>query len=312
MRHVFVMDPLAGVKPWKDTTYFLMLAAAERGHEVFVTGQERLSLHHDRLKARVLPVSVHADHRQPFGEGDELKMALADVDVVWERTDPPVNRRYFYASMFLDFLPPSVRVINRPAAIRDWNEKLAALRFPGCTPATLVSASAAEITAFASDYERITLKPVDGHGGKGVTFSGHDDPALARVIAEATADGRRWTIVQEYLPLAREGDKRILLLDGEPLGAVLRLHAEGAELNNLDQGGSANPTELTADDLAICAEVGPALRQAGIVFAGIDVIGGRLIEVNVTSPTGLQEAARFADRPLHHEIMAHLEATRSA
>jgi glutathione synthase len=240
------------------------------------------------------------------------ELDLSTVQVVWERTDPPVNRRYLYTSLFLDFLPESTRIINRPSAIRDWNEKLAALKFPDLTPPTLVTSNSEEIHEFIRLHGRVTLKPIDGHGGKGVQFCDARTPGLDELLAAVTGSGTRWTIVQKYLELARDGDKRVLLLEGEPLGAVLRLHAEGQELNNLDQGGTANPTELTEADLAICRLVGPALHQAGIVFAGIDIIGGKLMEVNVTSPTGLQEAARFAGQALHHRIIERLESTPSA
>lgn len=307
MRHVFIMDPLESVKPWKDTTYFLMLAAAERGHRIYAMSQMELTLRHDRLIGHARPLQVFADHQRPFAAGPAEELDLAAVDVVWERTDPPVNRRYLYASLFLDFLPERVRVINRPSAIRGWNEKLSALKFPDLTPATLVTSRAQEIREFAQRHARITLKPVDGHGGKGVEFCSAADADFEAALARVTNGGSRWIIAQEYLPLAREGDKRILLLEGEGLGAVLRLHADGLELNNLDQGGSANPTTLTDRDLEICRRVGPELASAGIVFAGIDVIGGQLMEVNVTSPTGLQESARFAGQPLHHRIIEHLE-----
>lgn len=307
MRHLFIMDPLESVKPWKDTTYFLMLAAAAHGHEVYTMAQTDLVLRHQKVFAHARPVELFEDPGRPFEIGDFEELDVSSVDVVWERTDPPMNRRYLYASLILDFLPDRVRVINRPSAIRDWNEKLSALRFPDFTPATLVSCRFDEISDFAAHHERITLKPVDGHGGKGVEFVHANAPDLEAIVNRVTANGRRWVIAQEYLALASEGDKRILLLDGEPLGAVLRLHAEGSELNNLDQGGSANPTNLTARDLEICAEVGPALRDAGILFSGIDIIGGQLIEVNVTSPTGLQESTQFAGEPLHHRIIEYLE-----
>ena len=307
MRHVFIMDPLESVKPWKDTTWFLMLAAAESGHQVYSLSQTDLTLRHQMPVGHARPVQLSADPARPFSAGAYEELDLASVDVVWERTDPPMNRRYLYASLFLDLLPERVRVINRPGAIRDWNEKLSALRFPDFTPMTLVTSRVDEIRGFAAGYGRITLKPIDGHGGKGVEFLNADDPGIEATLDRVTASGRRWIIAQEYLASASEGDKRILLLDGEPLGAVLRLHAEGSELNNLDQGGTANPTTLTPRDLEICSVVGPALSAAGILFAGIDVIGGQLIEINVTSPTGLQEAARFAGEPLHHRVIEYLE-----
>jgi glutathione synthase len=300
------MDPLEQVKPWKDTSYFLMLAAAQRGHSVFKLAQSDMRLDHDRLMADVIPVQVKDDHNHPFVAGSRQRVCLDSMDVVWERTDPPLNRRYLYASLLLDFLPDSVTVVNRPSAIRDWNEKLAALKFPELTPDTLVTSSRGDIEAFLDKHGRITLKPVDGHGGKGIVFLNRGDEDLALKIDEATVNGSRWTIAQRYLSEASEGDKRILLLNGEPIGAVLRVHAEGVELNNLDAGGSANATTLTERDLEICSSMGEQLRDNGVVFAGIDIIGGMLMEVNVTSPTGLQEASRFSGRNLHLEIIDSL------
>lgn len=306
MKHAFIMDPLEQVKAYKDTTYYLMLAAQKRGHEVFKLSQMGLSLRHGQPVASLLPVTVQDDIEYPFIVGDPEVLLLEDMDCVWERTDPPMNRRYFYTSLLLDFLPSRVKVVNRPQAIRDWNEKLAALKFPELTPQTLVSADRGEILKFLDGHGRITLKPIDGHGGKGIQFCTAGQGDVEDKITLATDHGRRWTIAQQYLTEADKGDKRILLLNGDPIGAILRLHAEGEELNNLDAGGSANATDLTARDLEICRSIGPALRDNGIVFAGIDVIGDMMIEVNVTSPTGIQEASRFAKRDLHFEVIDYL------
>ena len=162
-----------------------------------------------------------------------------------------------------------------------------------------------QIVEFAGEYDRITVKPIDGYGGKGIFFyAAGDDTA---VLDEATHQGAHWVIAQEYLPAAREGDKRILLVDGEPIGAILRVHAEGQELNNMDMGGKPVPCELDADDLAICAALKPHLRRMQAFFVGIDVIGGKLIEINVTSPTGLQELSRFSGVDHHIEIIQRLE-----
>lgn len=305
MKHLFIMDPLASVKPWKDTTYHLMLACRERGHEVGYADQQWLFLQHDTLHSRVRWLDVHDDTDKPFSVTGDESRDLSDVDVVWLRTDPPFDRRYFYTTLLLDFLPDTTRVVNRPQSVRDWNEKLAALAFPGLTPRTLVSSSADEINTFAEEIGRITVKPVDGHGGKGIIFhSPGDDP---QPLQQATNGGSHWVIAQAYLPEAALGDKRILILEGEPLGAILRVHADGAELNNLDQGGSANPVELDSRDREICEAMKATLRSRGLFFVGIDVIGGKLIEVNVTSPTGLQELSRFSGEPLHHRIVSALE-----
>ena len=299
------MDPPGSVKPWKDTTYFLMRACVERGHAVGYADPGWLRLRHEVLHSRIQWLDVLDDHDAPFAVLADETVPLARADVVWLRTDPPFDRGYLYTTLLLDFLPPTTRVINRPQGVRDLNEKLAALMFPRHTPRTLVSNAVEEILEFAGRVGRITVKPVDGHGGKGIVFfSPGDDPSP---LEASTRAGRHRVVAQEYLPAAREGDKRILLLQGEPLGSILRVHAEGAELNNLDQGGSAHPADLTPGDRAICSELKPALVSRGIFFAGIDVIGGQLIEVNVTSPTGLQEMSRFAGEPLHHRIVSALE-----
>jgi len=301
------MDPLEGVNAKKDTSYFLMLAARELGHEVFYLNHHDLVVIDGVLSAPVTTVDVHADIENPFTVLDQGHQALSSMDVVLVRTDPPFDRRYFYMTLLLDLLPASTRVVNRPSGLRNWNEKLAAVHFPHLTPRTLISRQPAEIYSFAKTVGRLTLKPIDGHGGAGIRFMDADDDSDA--IDEVTHNGSHWIIAQQYLPEAREGDKRVLILNGEPLGAILRLHAADAELNNLDQGGTANPVDLTQADLDICAELKPGLLEQGIVFSGIDVIGGKLIEVNVTSPTGLQELCRFTDTAWHHEIIRHLSET---
>ena len=337
MKHAFIMDPPERVRAYKDTTYFLMRAAAERGHQVCHLQQHALRLERDRVRAAVTWVQVNAEHARPFtvlehgdcGDRDSGDCDLSDMDAVWIRTDPPLDRRYFYATLLLDHLPATTRVINRPSGIRNWNEKLAALHCPQFSPPTLVTNEPARIVAFAQQHGRIAVKPVDGHGGKGIVFYGGDGAGDdgdgdgdvgddgngrgdggnqdAAALDAATAGGRRWVVAQKYLPAARDGDKRILLLDGEPLGAILRVHAAGAELNNLDAGGSAHPAAIDARDAEICAALKPGLRAQGIRFAGIDIIGGKLIEVNVTSPTGLQELCRFTGEDFHHRIIKAVE-----
>ncbi len=304
LKHVFIMNPLEAVKAHKDTTYFLMLACVEFGHRVCYLDQHALWLEHNQLHGKVSWVDVHDDVDAPFTILESATINLAEVDVVWVRTDPPFDRRYFYTTLLLDYLPDSTRVLNRPTAIRNWNEKLAALFYPQFTPPTIVTNNINEIKLMARRHERIIIKPIDGYGGKGIVFylAGESE----QVILEATHHGSHWVIVQAYLPAASAGDKRILLLNGQPLGAILRLHADGVELNNLDAGASANPTEIDQRDLEICRTMKPDLIEQGIFFVGIDIIGGMLIEVNVTSPTGLQELCRFNQEEYHHQIISSL------
>jgi len=299
------MDPLDTVKPWKDTTYFLMLACIEKNYAVCYLDQSSLWLKHDQLHARVQWVYIKDDHDQPFTVSKESNIALSETDVVWLRINPPFNRRYFYTTLLLDYLPKTTTIVNRPAGVRNWNEKLAALVYPEYTPRTLVTDKVDDIKRFAERYGRVTVKPIDGFGGQGILFYqfGEDDTRLK----QSTHQGTHWVIAQEYLEASSQGDKRVLLLYGEPLGAILRLHAEGEELNNLNAGGTAYSVDLHAKDLEICAAMKQGLIEQGIIFAGIDIIGGKLIEVNVTSPTGLQELSRFSGEDFHHRIIEALE-----
>lgn len=301
MRHAFMMNALETVKPWKDTSYFLMLAASQKGHEVCFLQQHDLFLKHDQLHATVVWLSVNDDYDQPFTQLNTETIALDSMDAVWERTDPPFNRRYFYTTLLLDFLPSRVKVLNRPEGVRNWNEKLAALKYPQYTPETCISNDVETIAKFSIQHQRITIKPIDGFAGKGIFFYQNGDDTL--VLSKATQQGSHWVIAQEFLPAAAEGDKRILLVNGEPIGGILRLHAEGKELNNLDMGGKAVPCDLDENDIEICKALKQGLVKQGVFFSGIDIIGGRLIEVNVTSPTGLQELSRFSGVDHHHNII---------
>ena len=307
MKHAFIMDPLDKVKTHKDTSYFLMLAASERGHQVYYLDAGDLFVKDSSVMATAQRVNVQDHPQTPFEPKSEESVLMDDMDVVWIRTDPPVDRAYFYMTMLLDLLPASVKVINRPSTIRDWNEKLAALQYPQFIPATMVARHSTQISDFVNRHGRTTLKPIDGHGGAGILFVDSEQPDLESQIRLATHGGSHWVIVQQYLDAAKEGDKRILLLNGEPLGAILRLHAEGVELNNLDQGGEALASEIIDRDREICAGLKTDLVSRGVVFAGIDVIGGMLIEINITSPTGLQEMSRHDNRSYHKEIIASLE-----
>ena len=307
MKIAFLMDPLESVKAYKDTTYFLMLAAYERGNEVFYFNQATMQAGIHGVRATVSKLKVDSSIEQPFTVLEKASTDLSVMDVIVVRTDPPFDRAYLYSTLLLDLVGSNTQVINRPSGIRNWNEKLAALHFPEFTPDTLVTNNGEEILDFVSRHNRVTLKPVDGHGGEGIEFLDKQDNAAKRKINEGTQSGRHWVIVQEYLEAAQQGDKRILLVDGNPIGGVLRVHAEGEELNNLDRGGQAVPTELVEVDYEICAAIKPGLVEQGIFFSGIDVIGGKLIEVNVTSPTCLQELCQFSGIQHHHNIIEKLE-----
>ena len=307
MKFAFLMDPLETVKAYKDTTYHLMLATSERGHEVFYFNQNTMRAGNANVRATTSKVEVHPSIEKPFTIISTFECDLSEMDAILIRTDPPVDRRYLYATLVLDLISGSTLVVNRPSGIRNWNEKLAAMLYPSLTPETLISNDTAEILQFRDEFGRLTLKPIDGHGGEGIIFLETEEADAAAKVNQVTNNGTHWIIAQQYLPDAQTGDKRILLLDGEPLGAILRVHAEGKELNNLDQGATAQAAELTERDLEICSSIKDGLLAEGIIFSGIDVIGGMLIEINVTSPTGLQELCRFDERAYNHDIMSALE-----
>ena len=308
MKFVFIMDPIEKIKPHKDTTYHLICAAGSRGHEIFFTGQEDLFLMHKNLCARVKRVSMPDQPGKNVSAGDPKEMDLGQADAVFIRTDPPFDRRYFYMTLLADFLPRRTRVINCAQTLRDWNEKLAALKFPDLTPQTLVARRIEDILQFQKDLKTtLTLKPIDGHGGRGIFFLNPGDRNAEAIISAVTHRESHWILAQKYLDLANQGDKRILLVNGEPLGAILRVHAEGKELNNLDAGGTAIACDLTQRDLEICQALKPHCIEKGLLFVGIDVIGGMLIEINVTSPTGIQEMSRFLGKNLSLDVIDAVE-----
>ena len=268
MNIAFIMDPLENVNPRKDTTYFLMLAYSQSGHQVFYLDQMDLVVKDGILRGNVTEVAVSQDVNQPFLPGNKNQIPMSQMDIIWVRTDPPFDRTYFYTTLLLDLLPPTTKVINRPSGLRNWNEKLSALFYRELGPTTLVSQTAAEIKAFMGEVGKITLKPIDGHGGKGIVFLGPKTENLDQLIDMVTHGGRHRVIAQTYVPQAASGDKRILLLQGEVLGGILRLHAEGKELNNLDAGGTAHPLKLNSKDLEICQMVKHGLLEQGIFFRG--------------------------------------------
>lgn len=307
MRFAFLMDPLSTVKPHKDTSYFLMLAAFERGHEIFHVDQDEMFLQGERLFAKATPVEVHADPAKPFAPSAPEALELASMDVIFVRKDPPFDRRYLYTTLLLDMVGPNTLVLNAPSALRNWNEKLSALFYPRHTPKTLVSADPEAIWRFVSRHGRAVVKPVDGHGGRGIFFADANQAEESRLRIARVTEGRKKIIVQEFVEEAAQGDKRILLADGEPIGAVLRVAPRAGGLNNLDQGGKAVPAEITEHENALCRELAVRFKREGLFFVGIDLLGPYLTEINVTSPTGLQEMAKFSGKPLHHDVIERIE-----
>ena len=305
----FLMDPLEQVLVHHDTTFALMRSAQSRGHRLLSFGQEGVFHEGGQVHARAREVEVFEDQGHHFRVVAEREVPLGVLDVLWMRKDPPVDIAFLHATQLVEATGGRVPVyVNSPSGLRTANEKLWALHFPELTPETLVSRDLAQLRAFIDGAaDGAILKPVDGHGGEGVVLLRRGDRNAPSVLELLTARGRDWVVAQAYVPAAREGDKRILLLDGEPLGAINRLPLETENRANMAVGGQPVKTALTRRDREICARLAPALRREGLVFVGIDVIGDFLIEVNVTSPTGLAELARLEGGDPAGRIVAHVE-----
>jgi glutathione synthase len=290
---LFVMDPMERVLPDRDTTYALLRAACGRGHRTFVCEGRDVWLSGGVPFAAARQVAVPAAAAPHAFVGPPAEREVADFPVVWIRPDPPFDVAYLELTLMLEAADRTrTLLVNDPAGIRAANEKLYALKVPGVCPRSIVTADPARLVSFVNEVGEAVLKPLSGHGGEGILFAQKGMRGL-RALAEAAVHGGRCE-AQAYLPDAVHGDKRILLLDGEPLGAVLRVHGAGEERNNLHLGGTAVAAELDDADREIVRQLRPHLLRDGLHFVGLDVIGGRLTEVNVTSPTGIQEIERLS------------------
>jgi glutathione synthase len=314
MKLAFIIDPIAALDPTHDSSVALMEAACTQGHEVFITTKESLSIVHGKARAFlepvvIYPLSLSAGKWQAqtpwYGQGVGNYEFLETMQVVWMRPDPPVTVEYIYATYILEYLPSSTLVINSPRGIRAANEKIYALQF-NCTPETIVSSRKSTIKEFVQAQGQAVIKPLDGKGGEGILFATVGDRNLNSIIEVSTKFGKVPVMVQEYLPAAAAGDKRIILWNGEAIGAVNRIPSAGEFRGNMAAGGSVAKTELTPKEQEICRELCPVLQKDGLMFVGIDVIGGYLTEVNVTSPTGIREIDRLNDTRLAEKVMTDL------
>ena len=316
------MDPLEGLNLTGDSTYALMQEAQARGHVMWHYEVRHLSLREgktglarraaDRVFAQARRVSVVPGQAAPFEVAAPARLQLADMDVILMRQDPPFDMAYISATHILEHLQPQTLVVNDPASVRNAPEKLLVTHFPDLMPPTLVTWDEAAIRDFRREFGDIIVKPLFGNGGAGVFRIRPDDENLASLLEMHTARSREPLMVQRYEPAVRQGDKRIILVDGEPAGAINRVPAQGEARSNMHVGGRAERCDLTARDQEICARIGPFLREHGLIFVGIDVIGDYLTEINVTSPTGLREIERFDGINLAARIWDRIEAKRAA
>jgi glutathione synthase len=303
------MDPVATVNIDKDTTFVLVLEAQRRGHEIHVMEVEDLYIRGGTPYGRYRRLQV-ARATPHFQLGEFTIGALADFDTLWMRKDPPFDMRFFFATHLLSLIDQSrCFVMNHPRGLREANEKLYALRFPEQIPQTLVTADMQRIKDFMEEHGgEMIIKPLDGCGGSGVFYLNTQDRNTNAILEAATDNGRKMIMGQRYLPEIRQGDKRIIVLDGEPLGAVLRVPLETETRGNIHVGGQCVRAEITDRDREICAALAPLLRADGLFFVGLDVIGNYLTEVNVTSPTGIQEIDALNGVCLESQVVDFVEA----
>ena len=293
MNFIFLMDPLHTVIMEKDTSFILMLGTHRRGHKVFFLPDGGITRLNGKLHFHAVEVTPQQIAEKPFIEHKSIVLKESDVHAVFVRSDPPFDEQYLLNTWLLDLLPKSIPVINRPSGIRTVNEKIWATQFTAIIPPTLVGRNRKDLLDFLAKEKNIVAKPTGGHGGQSV-FHVQPGGVNANVILETlTHNWNREIILQKFVPESKDGDKRILLLNGEPLGAVLRVHAQDDHRNNFFAGGKPSRAEVSTRDRQIISTLKPRLQELGLYLVGIDVIGEYLIEVNVTSPTGLQEINRL-------------------
>ncbi len=310
LRVAVQMDPIETINIDADSTFALMLEAQARGHALWHYLPRDLALSGGRVLARANPVTVQRQKGAHWRFGPEEELDLGTVDVVLMRQDPPFDMAYITATHILEHIHPKTLVVNDPASVRNAPEKLFVTHFPDLMPETLVTADRRQIMRFRERHGDIILKPLFGNGGAGVFHLRPDDSNLNALIEMFTERSREPLVVQKYVPEVRKGDKRIILVDGVAMGAINRVPAAGEARSNMHVGGRPEPTTLTDREKEICERIGPALKERGLIFVGIDVIGGYLTEINVTSPTGLQEIARFDGVHLERAIWDAIEARR--
>jgi glutathione synthase len=305
------MDPIRSVNINTDSTFRIALEAQSRGHSLFFYTPDKLAFVEGRVLARGSSIELRRESGNHVSFGSEFEADLSEFDVVWLRQDPPFDMGYITTTHLLDLVHPRTLVVNDPFWVRNCPEKLLVLQFPGLIPPTAIARDLATIRAFKAKHGDIILKPLYGNGGAGVFRLDPNDRNLSSLYELFTSMSREPLIVQKFLPDVARGDKRIILVDGEPVGAINRVPQAGETRSNMHVGGRPEKIGLTARDLEICAAVGPVLREKGQVFVGIDVIGDYLTEINVTSPTGIQEFERFDGTNTAERIWQVIEAKRA-
>lgn len=292
-----VMDPIAKIKPWKDSTFAMLLEAQRRGWTLLYMEPGDLYVRDGRTFATTQALSVTDNNDDWYRLADAVNHDLADLDIILMRQDPPFNSEYIYATYLLEKAErEGVLVVNRPGSVRDSNEKLFATDFPQCCAPTLVSSQSTLLRNFVQEFGDTVMKPLDGMGGSNIFRVRKDSPNISVVIEVLTQHGKTPIMAQRFVPEITEGDKRILMINGEPVPyALARIPKEGELRGNLAAGGTGQGRELSDRDRWICEQVGPTLKRKGLYFVGLDVIGDYLTEINVTSPTCIRELDAIFD-----------------
>jgi len=311
MKIAFQMDPIGSIDINADSTFRLAEEAQARGHELFYYTPDKLAYDQGRITARGWPLRVQRVVGDHAILGEETTVDLADYDVVWLRQDPPFDMFYITTTHLLDRLKSTTLVVNDPFWVRNFPEKLLILDFPQLMPPTTIARDLNTIRAFKDQHGDVILKPLYGNGGAGVFLLNEADRNLSSLYELFTGFSREPLIVQKFLPDVSKGDKRVILVDGAPVGAINRVPAKGETRSNMHVGGRPEKVDLTERDHEICATIGPLLRENGQIFVGIDVIGDYLTEINVTSPTGIQELERFDGVNIAAKIWEAIEAKRA-
>ena len=309
-RHIgIVMDPISEINIKKDSSFAMLLAAQAKGWSLFYMEQQDLFLHQGIVSASMKPLKVLDNSDNWYQLGNTQSMPLADLDVILMRKDPPFDMEYIYSTYLLEQAQAAgVLVVNNPQSLRDANEKLYTAWFPQCCPPTLVTRQAELIRDFQQQHNDIILKPLDGMGGASIFRVKHDDPNTSVIIETLTEHGQKSVMAQQFIPEIADGDKRILMINGEPVPyALARIPAQGETRGNLAAGGRAEGRILTEHDHWICQQVGPTLREKGLLFVGLDVIGNYLTEINVTSPTCIRELDQQFNLDIAGDLMNSIE-----
>jgi glutathione synthase len=307
MKFLFLMAPLQSVIFEKDTTFILMLSAHARGHEVYYLPEDGISFVEGKVYFHVTKVIPQLLAHLPFKEEYTVRLSQDDIHAVFIRPDPPVDERYLMNTWLLDHLPRHIAVINNPCGIRTVNEKVWVSQFKNITPPTIISANKEDLLRFIAKHKNIIAKPTNAFGGTGVFHIKKGNTNTKVILETLTGRYNQAIVVQKYIPESKNGDKRILLLDGKILGALLRVHEAGEHRNNFFAGGKPMPATVNAKDKKIVGILKPHLQKLGLYFVGIDILGNYLIEVNVTSPTCLQEMNRLYNVKLEEKIIDFVE-----